>query len=61
MVSESVPNNIYTVLIIVALIALLAGISFVAYRSSVLFDTINPLYAKQLSMFLPTRVQTMLG
>lgn len=34
--------DIYTVLIVVAFLALLIGIGFVWYRSSVLFETGNP-------------------
>lgn len=34
--------DIYTVLIVVAFLALLVGIGFVWYRSGVLFDTGNP-------------------
>lgn len=57
----SIPSNIYTVLTIVALIALLAGITFVVMRSQTLFGTWNPMDAKDLSSLLPTRVQSLLG
>ena len=50
---NSVPNNIYTVLTLVALLALLAGVVYVAMRSNELFGTWNPLDAKDLSMLLP--------
>ncbi|MEM9345309.1 MAG: hypothetical protein AAGB26_01700 [Planctomycetota bacterium] len=51
---ESVPNNIYTVLTVVALIALLAGVVYVAMRSNELFGTWNPMDAEDLSVLLPT-------
>lgn len=50
---ESVPNNIYTVLTLVALAALLAGVIFVIMRSNELFGTWNPMDAKELSSMLP--------
>jgi len=40
---ESSPNNIYTVLILIALLALLGAIGFVWYRSATLFQSGNPL------------------
>lgn len=49
---NSVPNNIYTVLTVVALLALLAGVVFVAMRSNDLFGTWNPMDAKDLSSAL---------
>lgn len=58
---NSVPNNIYTVLTVIALIALLAGVIFVAMRSSALFGTWNPMDAKDLSVLLPAGMQTLLG
>lgn len=58
---NSVPNNIYTVLTIVALIALLAGVVYVAMRSQQLFDTWNPMDAKDLSVLLPGKLGGLLG
>lgn len=57
---ESVPSNIYTVLVIVAFIALLAGVVFVAMRSKALFDSYNPLDAEPLAVLMPA-VQTLMG
>ncbi|MEM6256721.1 MAG: hypothetical protein AAGI37_00235 [Planctomycetota bacterium] len=51
---ESVPNNIYTVLTVVALLALLAGVVYVAMRSNDLFGTWNPMDAEDLSVLLPS-------
>ncbi|MEM6506066.1 MAG: hypothetical protein AAF711_11535 [Planctomycetota bacterium] len=51
---ESVPNNIYTVLTVVALLALLAGVVYVAMRSNELFGTWNPMDAEDLSVLLPS-------
>lgn len=59
--NESVPNNVYTVLTVIALIALLAGVIFVAVRSNELFGTWNPLDAKELSALVPAGLQSMLG
>ena len=59
---NSVPNNIYTVLTLVALLALLAGVVYVAMRSNDLFGTWNPLDAKDLkdlSVLLPGRLGDM--
>ena len=58
---NSVPNNVYTVLTLIALVILLAGIAFVAMRSHELFGSYNPMDAKDLSVILPAGVQTMLG
>ena len=58
---NSVPNNIYTVLTLVALIALLAGVVYVAMRSNELFGTWNPMDAKDLSVLLPTQLQGLFG
>jgi len=58
---EPVPNNIYTVLTLIALIALLAGVSYVCYRSSQLFGSWNPMDAKDLTVLLPSSVQSLLA
>lgn len=58
---QSVPNNIYTVLTLVALLALLAGVAFVLYRSDQLFGTMNPLEVKDLSALLPAGLTGFLG
>lgn len=58
---NSVPNNIYTVLTFVALLALLAGVVFVAMRSNELFGTWNPMDAKDLSVLLPNSLTGFLG
>lgn len=58
----SVPNNIYTVLTVVALIVLLVGIIFVAMRSDALFGSWNPMGApdlKPMSSLLPTSLQSL--
>lgn len=55
---ESVSSSVYTVLILVTLLALLAGVIFVAMRSNELFDTWNPLDAKGLSMMVPNSVKS---
>jgi len=49
---NSVSNNIYTVLTLIALIALLAGVVYVAMRSQELFGSYNPMDAKDLSSAL---------
>jgi len=54
---NSVPLNIYTVLTFVALVALLAGVIYVAMRSNELFGTWNPMEAKDLSVLLPGKLQ----
>ena len=58
---NSVPNNIYTVLTFVALLALLAGVVFVAMRSNELFGTWNPMDAKDLSVLLPGKFNGLFG
>jgi hypothetical protein len=58
---NSVPNNIYTVLTFVALLALLAGVAYVIMRSNELFGTWNPLDAKDLSVFLPGNLHSYLS
>ncbi|MGB1125460.1 MAG: hypothetical protein ACPG4Q_09655 [Phycisphaeraceae bacterium] len=50
---NSVPNNIYTVLTFVALLALVAGVAYVVMRSNELFGTWNPMDAEDLSLLLP--------
>jgi len=59
--SNSVPNNIYTVLTIVAMIALLAGVIFLAMRSDELFGSPNPMDAEPLSTLLPVGLQSLFG
>lgn len=49
MAKESVPNNIYTVLTLVAMLALLAGVIFLVVRSNELFGSWNPMDAQDLS------------
>lgn len=58
---NSVPLNIYTVLTFVALVALLAGVVYVAMRSNELFGTWNPMDAKPLSVFLPGNLPSYFG
>lgn len=58
---NSVPLNIYTVLTFVALIALLAGVVYVAMRSNELFGDWNPMNAKDLSVFLPGNLPSYFG
>lgn len=58
---NSVPNNIYTVLTLVALLALLVGVAYVAVRSNQLFDTWNPMDAKDLSVMLPVNLPSVFG
>lgn len=53
---NSVPNNIYTVLTLVAFLALLVGVAYVAVRSNQLFGTWNPMDAKDLSVMLPVHL-----
>lgn len=59
--SNSVPNNIYTVLVLVAMIALIAGIAFVVVRSNELFGTWNPADARDLSVLLPGKLGSLLS
>ena len=58
---NSVPLNIYTVLTFVALVALLAGVVYVAMRSNELFGDWNPMNAKDLSVFLPGNLHSYFG
>lgn len=58
---NSVPSNIYTILTFVALIALFAGVVYVAIRSGELFDTWNPMNAKALSVLLPSSLPSVFG
>ena len=58
---NSVPNNIYTVLTLVALLALLVGVGYVVMRSNELFGTWNPMDAKDLSVFLPGNLPSFFG
>ena len=59
---NSVPNNIYTVLTLIALIALLAGVVYVAMRSQELFGSYNPMDAKDLSsVLLPAGLAALFG
>ena len=57
----SVPFNIYTVLTLIAMLALLAGVAYLIVRSNALFGSWNPMGAKDLSVLLPTRMQGLLG
>lgn len=62
--NNSVPNNIYTVLVLVALVVLLGGLVFVIMRSNELFGTWNPMEAKPLNSaaaLLPVNLPTWLG
>lgn len=59
--NDSVPNNIYTVLTLAALLALLAGVIFVAMRSNELFGTWNPMDAEDLSSLLPAAMPGLFG
>lgn len=58
---NSVPNNIYTVLTFVALLALLAGVTYVAMRSNELFGNWNPMDAEDLSVLLPSTLTGFFG
>ncbi|MGB0766366.1 MAG: hypothetical protein ACPGYV_01500 [Phycisphaeraceae bacterium] len=58
---NNVPNNIYTVLTVIALLALLAGVIFVAMRSQELFGSWNPMDAKDLSFVLPGQLLGLIG
>ena len=49
MANQSVPSNVYTVLTLAALLALLGGVGYLIYRSTELFGTWNPLDAPELS------------
>ncbi len=57
----SVPFNIYTVLAVVAMIALLIGVVYLAMRSDELFGSWNPMDAKDLPVLLPAHVQSLLA
>lgn len=57
----SVPNNIYTVLTLVAMLALLAGVVYVAMQSKELFGSYNPMDAKELAVFLPASLQSLIA
>ena len=52
MADRNVSNNVYTVLTLVALLVLLAGVGFLLYYSNELFGTWNPLDAPELSSIL---------
>jgi len=58
---QSVPSNVYTVLTIIAMIALLAGVVYVAMRSNELFGSLNPMDAQDLSVLIRTGLGTALG
>lgn len=57
----SVPNNIYTVLTVIAMLALLAGVGYLIMRSTELFGTWNPMDAPVLSSLLPAGIQCLLA
>ncbi len=57
----SVPFNIYTVLTLIAMLALLAGVAYLIVRSNALFGSWNPMDAKDLSVLLPAGMQSLLG
>ncbi|XAL99065.1 hypothetical protein OT109_15950 [Phycisphaeraceae bacterium D3-23] len=52
---RGVSDNVYTVLMFATLVALGAGVGYVAYRSNQLFETYNPLDkgAELVGMILP--------
>ena len=58
---NAVPSNIYTVLTLIALIALLAGVIFLMVRSNDLFGSPMPMNAEQLSALMPVGMQGLLG
>ncbi|MEO0474993.1 MAG: hypothetical protein AAF085_03335 [Planctomycetota bacterium] len=58
---NTVPNNVYTILTLVALLALLAGVVYVVMRSNELFGTWNPLDAESLSVLVPVQMTGLFG
>lgn len=58
---QSVPSNVYTVLTIIAMIALLAGVVYLAMRSNDLFGSPNPMDADDLSVLIRTGLGSVLG
>ncbi|MFN3166290.1 MAG: hypothetical protein ACE37H_04415 [Phycisphaeraceae bacterium] len=50
----SVPNNVYTVLTLIALVALLAGVVYLIMQSNALFGTPLPLNAEPSLQNVPT-------
>lgn len=62
MADRSVPNNVYTVLTLVAALVLLGGVGYLMYRCTELFGTWNPLDAPDLSSaLLPVALPGLLG
>lgn len=59
--SPSVPNNVYTVLTLIAMLALLAGVVYLIMQSTELFGSWNPMNAKPLSMILSSGMQRWIG
>ena len=49
---QSVPNNIYTVLTVIAMLALLGGVIFLVMQSNRLFKSPLPMNAKPLSQIV---------
>ncbi|MEX0654558.1 MAG: hypothetical protein WDZ31_02855 [Phycisphaeraceae bacterium] len=47
---STVGNNVYTVLLAVAFVALLLGVGFVWYRYAELFETANPFSVSQTTL-----------
>ena len=58
---QSVPSNIYTVLTIVAMLALLAGVVYLVMQSDKLFGSPLPMNAKPLSQALHTAFASLLS
>ena len=59
--TETPSSNLFTVLVFVALLVLLAGVIYVIMRSNDLFQTWNPMDAKDLSVFLPEKLQALVA
>ena len=57
----AVPNNVYTVLVIIAMIGLLAAVVYVCMRSTDLFGNWNPAKAEGLKAMIQMGLRHPLG
>lgn len=58
---QSVPNNVYTVLTIIAMLVLLVGVVYLVMQSKALFGVPLPFQAEPLLQNVPAMLLSLLG
>lgn len=58
---QSVPNNVYTVLTIIAMVSLLAGVIYLVMKSDALFRTPLPFQAEPTLQNVPLMLLSLIG